>query len=242
MIEHYKLQGVQHFYIYVKNIDDYSKQILDSYVRSGEAEAVFLRKEKDRPGGHYQLVGIQEKDDTKRQHWHYTIHDTIYSSYNSFATPIPGTIHPLAFNFTLILVRFSQTENIQGDETLQAHLPTLVFHNTSAVLPLGYSPKCLVDPKKVLTLGVHHVRVFFSNYTYSDIDTSEAIIRHYRMTDRSWLGPNVERIIVYGNFTLTYYPKHLLEPLYNNVKKRLDFVYLGNATANETISLLGAEL
>lgn len=26
-IEHYKLQGVQHFYIYVKDVDDYTNQV-----------------------------------------------------------------------------------------------------------------------------------------------------------------------------------------------------------------------
>ncbi|WKY05073.1 hypothetical protein Q1695_005807 [Nippostrongylus brasiliensis] len=140
------------------------------------------------------------------------------------------------------MVCISQAENIQGDETLQEHLPTLVFHNTSPILPVGYAAKCLVDPKKVLTLGVHHVRVFFSDYTYSDINTSEAIIWHYRIADSPWLNAKEEKLIVYGNFTLTHYPKHLLEPLYNNVKRRLDFVYLRNVTDNETMSLLGTEL
>ncbi|WKY05081.1 hypothetical protein Q1695_005812 [Nippostrongylus brasiliensis] len=143
------------------------------------------------------LKCTEEKDDTKRQHWHYTIHDT-------------------------------------GDETLQEHLPTLVFHNTSAILPLGFTAKCLVDPKKVLTLSVHYVRVFFSSYTYSDIDTSEAIIRHYRELNRGWFKAILPRLTEYANFTLTYYPKHLMEPLYNNVKRRLDFVYLRNITTNNT--------
>ncbi|KHJ89089.1 hypothetical protein OESDEN_11099, partial [Oesophagostomum dentatum] len=38
LIEHYKLQGASHFYVYSKYIDEYSRILLDDYVRTGEAE------------------------------------------------------------------------------------------------------------------------------------------------------------------------------------------------------------
>ncbi|KHJ98999.1 hypothetical protein OESDEN_01014 [Oesophagostomum dentatum] len=59
LIEHYKLQGVEHFYLYIKDIDSYSRRIIDDYVKTGEAEAIFFRKKQDRPGKEWQLVGVQ---------------------------------------------------------------------------------------------------------------------------------------------------------------------------------------
>ncbi|ETN79697.1 hypothetical protein NECAME_09657 [Necator americanus] len=59
LIEHYKLQGVEHFYIYIKDIDNYSRKLLDDYVKSGEVELVFFKEGQDRPGKEWQLVGVE---------------------------------------------------------------------------------------------------------------------------------------------------------------------------------------
>ncbi|WKY05168.1 hypothetical protein Q1695_005860 [Nippostrongylus brasiliensis] len=47
-VEHYKLVGVEYFYVYVKCIDEYSKRVLDDYVRTGKIETIFLRTPLDR--------------------------------------------------------------------------------------------------------------------------------------------------------------------------------------------------
>ncbi|CAJ0593993.1 unnamed protein product [Cylicocyclus nassatus] len=57
MIEHYKLQGVEHFYLYIQTVDDYSRRLIDDYVRDGDAEAVYIS---ERPQRRWrQLFGIQ---------------------------------------------------------------------------------------------------------------------------------------------------------------------------------------
>ncbi|CAJ0588618.1 unnamed protein product [Cylicocyclus nassatus] len=58
LIEHYKLQGVQHFYVYVKDIDDYSRILIDDYEKSGEIEVVYFKKEQDRFMMDWQPVGV----------------------------------------------------------------------------------------------------------------------------------------------------------------------------------------
>ncbi|ETN75451.1 hypothetical protein NECAME_12377 [Necator americanus] len=40
LFEHYKLQGVEHFYVYIKEMDKYTKKLVDYYVTAGEAEVV----------------------------------------------------------------------------------------------------------------------------------------------------------------------------------------------------------
>ncbi|VDM70536.1 unnamed protein product [Strongylus vulgaris] len=56
LIEHYKIQGVEHFYLYVKDMDDYTLKLIKHYVESGVAEVIFFRKDNDRPGLEWQLV------------------------------------------------------------------------------------------------------------------------------------------------------------------------------------------
>lgn len=40
LIEHYKLQGINKFFIYIREIGDYDKKMVDSYVESGEVEII----------------------------------------------------------------------------------------------------------------------------------------------------------------------------------------------------------
>ncbi|VDM69100.1 unnamed protein product [Strongylus vulgaris] len=59
LFEHYKLQGVEHFYLYIKDIDNYSRKLVDDYVKSGEAEAIYFREEHDRLGYKWQFAGVE---------------------------------------------------------------------------------------------------------------------------------------------------------------------------------------
>ncbi|VDK85627.1 unnamed protein product [Cylicostephanus goldi] len=42
LFEHLKLQGVEYFYIYVRELDDYSQMLLEDYIREGQAEVTSL--------------------------------------------------------------------------------------------------------------------------------------------------------------------------------------------------------
>ncbi|EYC40937.1 hypothetical protein Y032_0588g349, partial [Ancylostoma ceylanicum] len=59
LVEHYKMHGVDHFYIYVKDMDDYTFKLIEHYEKSGIAEVIFFRIYSDRVGTEWQLVGIE---------------------------------------------------------------------------------------------------------------------------------------------------------------------------------------
>ncbi|KAK6019195.1 hypothetical protein OSTOST_15178 [Ostertagia ostertagi] len=73
-IEHYKLQGVQHFYIYVKDVEEYTEKLIQHYVKNGEAEVVYFREKQDRPSIEWHLVGTQDCIHRSRHHSNYTIY------------------------------------------------------------------------------------------------------------------------------------------------------------------------
>ncbi|VDL74069.1 unnamed protein product [Nippostrongylus brasiliensis] len=64
-VEHYKLVGVEYFYVYVKNIDGYSKRVLDDYVRTGGIETIFLRTN-DRLGYDYQFAAVHVRSQNEK--------------------------------------------------------------------------------------------------------------------------------------------------------------------------------
>ncbi|KIH57704.1 hypothetical protein ANCDUO_12099 [Ancylostoma duodenale] len=73
LIEHYKLQGVNHFYVYIKDIDDYSQKLIDDYAKNGEVETVHLSDKQHRIGKDWQLVGIKDCLHRSRYHSRYSI-------------------------------------------------------------------------------------------------------------------------------------------------------------------------
>ncbi|VDL73615.1 unnamed protein product [Nippostrongylus brasiliensis] len=171
-VEHYKLQGVQHFYIYVKDVDDYTNKK--------------FRK----------------------------------------AMPKEGNIGMIRFLQRWVLRNSTDPQVYEGNKTLLNHLPTLVFHNTSAVAPIGHTAKCITDPKKVFLMWVHWVEIYFDGYKGYEVPLSEGIIRHYRdIRAGDWYRHYLPGVEKFGAFTMTDYPKHLMMPLFENVKRKLDIVY-----------------
>ncbi|KAL6737422.1 hypothetical protein Aduo_011066 [Ancylostoma duodenale] len=121
----------------------------------------------------------------------------------------------------------------QGYKTLNEHLTTLVYHNTSAPAPIGHTAKCVLDPNKVFLMWVHHVEIYFPGYDGYEVPTSDAIIRHYRdVASGNWAKYYLAGVANFGPFTVTNYQDSLMKKLYSRVKSTLDRVYLqGNVSA-----------
>ncbi|WKY08491.1 hypothetical protein Q1695_007765 [Nippostrongylus brasiliensis] len=236
-VEHYKLQGVQHFYIYVKDVDDYTNKLITHYVESGEAEVVYFKKEQDRPSVEWHLAGTQDCTYRSRHDSEYTIYadlderilpadNTKLISYVRKTMPKEGNIGMIRFLQRWVLRNSTDPQVYEGNKTLLNHLPTLVFHNTSAVAPIGHTAKCITDPKKVFLMWVHWVEIYFDGYKGYEVPLSEGIIRHYRdIRAGDWYRHYLPGVEKFGAFTMTDYPKHLMMPLFENVKRKLDIVY-----------------
>ncbi|KIH57791.1 hypothetical protein ANCDUO_12014 [Ancylostoma duodenale] len=56
LIEHNKLQGVEYFYLYVKDMDYYTSKLIKHYVRSGLAEVIHFHNAEDRPENYGNLL------------------------------------------------------------------------------------------------------------------------------------------------------------------------------------------
>ncbi|WKY05173.1 hypothetical protein Q1695_005863 [Nippostrongylus brasiliensis] len=65
LVEYYKVLGVEYFYIYVEDIDDYSQKVLKSYVESNDAEVIRFPTDNDVD---FQFVAMQECLYRSRQH------------------------------------------------------------------------------------------------------------------------------------------------------------------------------
>ncbi|WKY05171.1 hypothetical protein Q1695_005862 [Nippostrongylus brasiliensis] len=242
-VEHYKLIGVEHFYVYVKDIDEYSARVLNDYVRTGEIETTFLRTN-DRPGGLYLRATIRDCIHRSRHHSRYVIIGDLderivlsgTETLTGYVTNVM-TLHPnvasLRFKARYVVCTGHLPVYYNGDETLNQHLPTLVYHNTTPAQPI-FGDKRIVDPTAVMEMGVHRTRLLFSNYETFFVPVADAFIRHMRYPDR-WTERELPTILSYGKMETTNYPEHLMPVLYQRVKERLDRVYLVNSTTTQRL-------
>ncbi|KAK5973784.1 Glycosyltransferase family 92 protein [Trichostrongylus colubriformis] len=238
LFEHYKLQGASHFYVYTKYIDEYSRLLLDDYIRTGEAEVIALHDPFQRADDSWQFVQLQDCLLRARHHsrWiAYTDLDErlIMTEYNgtienylrNISDPRIGEIQ---FRQRWILKNESLPMRYKGDKQVGKWMPTQRYRNTSHVGPPGHTARCIIAPEKVLVVGVHQVQEFFDDNFRHRLNPEEGVVRHYRDINsgewwKLWL-PMVENM---GNFSLTDYPKLYNDPLVKNVKDRIRSVYGG---------------
>ncbi|KAL6737387.1 hypothetical protein Aduo_011035 [Ancylostoma duodenale] len=236
LVEHYKLQGATYFYVYSKYMDEYSRILLDDYVRTGEAEAIILHDRFRRKDDRWQSVELQECLTRARGHSHWVA----FIDLDERLTPTdyPGTLSDYLKNITdekiggiqfrqrWILKNETLPAKYKDKEQVSKWMPTWRYHNTSHVGPPGHTAKCIIDPKKALIMNVHYVDKFFKDYWMYKMKPSEGVVRHYRDVNSGkwgqiWL-KGVEKM---GNFSMTNYPEKWIDRLRSNVQRRVHYVY-----------------
>ncbi|CAJ0603178.1 unnamed protein product [Cylicocyclus nassatus] len=234
LFEHLKLQGVEHFYLYVKEIDKYSQTLIDDYIREEQAEVISLPTEHEiifcpqlvaaadclhRSRHHSRYVLFSDLDERFFSPKGYTLESFVREKLQS----APGR-GAMRFTSRWVLRTPPPQSDYEGEKTLKQHLPMLVFHNSSAVPNVRIVQKLVLDPRKVLNIYVHHVEAYYPGYEGYEVPFQEMHIRHYRDTstwDKQWF----DRLAGFGPYEITSYPEVHMKKLFENIKNKLDRIY-----------------
>ncbi|CAJ0605298.1 unnamed protein product [Cylicocyclus nassatus] len=183
-IEHYKIQGATHFYIYISHIDEYSRMLIDDYVRTGDAEVIILRNRFKGMDEVWHSVQIQECLNRARGHSRWVafvdlderITPTNYSkTLRSYLKELnDDKIGGIQFRQRLVLQNAALPRRYTEANQIASWMPTRRFHNTSRV---GRQWKCIVDPKKVLFMRKHKPDAFLKGYWLHQMKPEEGIVR-----------------------------------------------------------------
>ncbi|ETN80504.1 hypothetical protein NECAME_09128 [Necator americanus] len=212
LIEHYRIQGIDHFYLYIKDMDNYTFKLIKYYEKIGIAEVIRFREYNDRPGQEWQLVGTQDCLQRSRHHSRYAIFQDL-----------DERIVPAGDVKLRNLIK--ETMEISGKIAMISFVGERV-ERTSRV-PLEY---------KVLLMWVHHVEVYFPGYTGYELPPEKAILRHYRDLTRANLTRRLRPITHWFMYTKIGYPAKLMPLLYRQVETTLNQVYtVSNQTTNLNI-------
>ncbi|ETN75450.1 hypothetical protein NECAME_12376 [Necator americanus] len=188
LFEHYKLQGVEHFYIYIKEVDNYTKKLLDYYVTIGEIEIVTFTSKEIKDVIDTQLVGVAECLHRSRHHSRYaffadldervlTTHGHTFSSFVRNTMAKASNSAALRFTSRLVFRTSPMPKVYQGEKTLKEHLPMAVFRNSSSIFAGRMTKKCVLDPKRVLIHYIHTSRAYYPGYEINDVPFKKIHIR-----------------------------------------------------------------
>ncbi|VDM83231.1 unnamed protein product, partial [Strongylus vulgaris] len=146
-------------YVYSKYIDEYSRILLDDYIRTGEIEAIILHDRFTREDDRWQSVQLQDCLLRARRHSRWiafidlderltltNVEGTIYDYLKNVSDPSFGGIQ---FRQRWILKNESLPERYADENQVEQYMPTRRYHNTSHVGPPGHTTKCIIDPEKV---------------------------------------------------------------------------------------------
>ncbi|KAK6744644.1 hypothetical protein RB195_011395 [Necator americanus] len=208
--------------------------LIKYYEKIGIAEVIRFREYNDRPGQEWQLVGTQDCLQRSRHHSRYAIFqdlderivpagDVKLRNLIKETMEISGKIAMISF----VGERVERTSRLpleyKGSNTLKYHLPTFVFYQTNI---MRRSPKCAIDPRRVLLMWVHHVEVYFPGYTGYELPPEKAILRHYRDLTRANLTRRLRPITHWFMYTKIGYPAKLMPLLYRQVETTLNQIFL----------------
>ncbi|CAI2352911.1 unnamed protein product [Caenorhabditis sp. 36 PRJEB53466] len=244
LVEHYKLQGITHFFIYIREIGDYDKKIIASYVASGEVEVIEV------PGTvndviAQQLMGVADCLLRSRTFSKWSIFadiderlimtDDRMTIDGFFRNLSDESIGSVAFPQRWIMKREHIPEQFTNDAQIVEKMPTRAWHETTSAALKGH-PVCheqvscwaknVVHNEKAVRMLVHEVTDFYPGFQELFLDPSIGYIRHYRDVEmQSWEQNNVANLKKFGPFSNTSYPASIGSKLLKNVLDRVHRVY-----------------
>ncbi|CAI5451233.1 unnamed protein product [Caenorhabditis angaria] len=246
LVEHYKLQGITHFFIYIREISDYDYKIVESYEKSGEVEVIRI-PDTNKDVIAQQLMAVADCLLRSRTFAKWSIFadiderlimtdpmNTIDKYLRNFKDESIGSI---AFPQRWIMKRDLLPEKFENDDQVVNKLPTRAWHETSAPGMKG-NPVCMVEQincwakdivnnEKVIRMLVHEVKEFYPGYKDLFLDHKIGYIRHYRDVHmQSWEANNRKKMKQFGEMSNTSYPTVLSSQLLSGVLTRLHQVYV----------------
>lgn len=236
-VEHYKLQGATMVYVYVADVDPYSRIILDDYVRTGDIELIIMHDRYEKPDWLFHMVEILDCHQRAKFHsrWvafvdvdermHMTDWKTKISDY--LQTVTDPTIASIKWQLRWIQKSGETPDRYYNESHLLSEMVFLKYRMTSGIGAPGHSVKCINRPERIAAGFIHYPAAIYKGYRLVDMKPDMGIIRHYRNVHiRRFGGDWVSGLgKKYGGYSETRYGGDFEKLMIDAVMKRTKFVY-----------------
>ncbi|EFP06194.1 hypothetical protein CRE_12362 [Caenorhabditis remanei] len=232
-IEHYKLIGVRYFYFTVFNMNEYSRKIIDEYLRTGEIELTVIQSEYKTIDWQFHLLQINECHQRSKHHSKWVINvdiderlvilDDEIKSVGSLLSGYNDTVAEVGFAIRRIQKTEKLPEKYESDEQIISEMEFLKYNVSSPVtekLPEKYeSDEQIFFEMEFLKYNVS------SPITWGAYKTIYRPNNDFRSTEKNILGSGWLTDPNYKNFSIVPEETKFAEKLKENVLKKIKYVY-----------------
>ncbi|EGT58672.1 hypothetical protein CAEBREN_10571 [Caenorhabditis brenneri] len=235
-IEYYKLQGATFFHIYLRNVTDYDRILLDDYVRTGDIEIIkmhdhfwrddFMWHNAQINDCHHRnkyfskwtaVVDIDERIEMRSREYR-TITDYLDSIHNA-------SIVNLHFRVQWVIKQDNTPARYENEEQLTREMLFHKYQNISQPGGLWDQPKCIIRPEKVFAMHIHIPLAVYSGERFTPVDPSVGVVRHYRNVEQRVFNTGLKVMMSHAPFKINPIDKWIDEELTKSIVKRVQWVY-----------------
>ncbi|CAO4377152.1 unnamed protein product [Caenorhabditis nigoni] len=229
-IEHYKLIGVRHFYFTIFNMNEYTRKIMDEYIRTGEVELTVIQSEYANVDWQFHLLQINECHQRAKYHSKWVINADI----DERLVMLNGTLQDLIrrqdqsiseINFAVQRVMKTDLlpEVYENDEQILREM-IFIKYNISADV-VWKAAKCMYRPEKTASMYYHWSYIKYPGYNAAWIGRNQGYFLHYRTTSATGIGSGWLDHANYKNFQERPNPITFANELRENVLRKIKYVY-----------------
>ncbi|CAB3398675.1 unnamed protein product [Caenorhabditis bovis] len=235
-IEYYKIQGATFSHVYLRNVSDYDRLILDDYVRTGDIELIKMHDHfwrDDFMWHHVQItdchqrninfakwtafIDIDERIEMKSPQLPYIV--------DLLDTVTDPNIANLHFRIQWVQKLYDTPARYINDSQLIDEMIFRKYTNTSRVGGYWKQPKCIVRPEMIGSMSIHAPHVAYRGIKRTLVNETVGIVRHYRNVKQRVFKGALKRMLDEGPFTETHIEPNLEKLLTEKILERVKWVY-----------------
>ncbi|UMM31771.1 hypothetical protein L5515_005835 [Caenorhabditis briggsae] len=235
-IEYYKLQGATFFHIYLRNVTDYDRVLLDDYVRTGDIEIIKMHDHHWRDDFMWHNAQINDCHHRNKyfSKWTSVIDvdermEMRSDSYKTITSFLDSVTDPNIVNLHFKVQWIIKTDNTPARyENEKQLIEEMVFHkyqNLSQVGSFWNQPKCIIRPEKIGIMTIHAPLATYSGMRRSLVNESIGVVRHYRNVQQRVFAGALDRMMIHAPFSISPIAQWIDNLLTETILKRVKWVY-----------------
>ncbi|CCD64477.2 Glycosyltransferase family 92 protein [Caenorhabditis elegans] len=252
-IEYHKLQGATFFHIYLRNVTDYDRMMLDEYVKTGDIEIIkmhdhfwradYMWHDVQINDCHHRskyfskwtaLIDIDERLEIRNEQFK-TVVDYLDSIHNA-------SIANLRFRVKWVIKDNNTPERYENDKQITDEMLFHKYQNTSQLGNFFDQPKCIIRPENVAIMTIHGPLTMYKGERITSVDKDIGFIRHYRSVEQRVFPGALERMMKHAPFNILPVEQWIEKNLTENILSRVKLVYdIVDVTCEEKMKMYSIE-
>ncbi|CCU83328.1 Glycosyltransferase family 92 protein [Caenorhabditis elegans] len=235
-IEYYKLQGATFFHIYLRNVSNYDRVLLDDYVRTGDIEIIKMHDHFWRDDFMWHNAQINDCHHRSKFFSKWTalididerieMRDEKYKTIVNYLDTIKNLqIVNLHFKVQWVIKQNNTPATYVNDKQIIDEMNFHKYQNISQVGALWDQPKCIIRPEKIAIMTIHVPKAVYSGEQFTPVSEKIGVVRHYRNVKERVFSNALQRMMSHAPFKIIPISKWIDENLTKQIINRVKWVY-----------------